>query len=362
MMAALYVHIPARSNRRFPNMSVFTTALIQEMDRHARPLFSDRDMQTLYIGGDRPSRLAPSTLRTVFQSLRQTFGTASLTETTVELHPDDASPAYLEALRQLEVTRLSINARSFAKDELRALGASHSAEELHRILREARRIGFENTSVDLFFGGGVQSLSDWKTSLQRTVDLRVPHITIHERAPTENRHADDRAERLAFAMTFLDAKGYEQYELTHFARPGHRSKYQEHVYAHGNVLGLGPGAESFWWPDRTDPSTAERWSNVTDPEAYVERVQSKKPPVAHRETLAPRALAREYILLRLRTSEGLDLDVLEDRYDCPLRSEKRTTLDRLAVEGLIHDAPHRVRLTARGRLLTDAITRRLLPS
>lgn len=361
-MAALYVHIPARLNRRPPDTSAFTTALTREMHQYARPLFSDRDAQTLYIGGDRPSGLAPSTLRTVFQSIHQTLGTASLTETTVELHPDDASPAYLKALRQLEITRLSINARSFAKDELRALGASHSAEELHRILREARRIGFEHTSVDLFFGGGVQSLSAWKTSLQRTVDLRVPHITVHERTPTENRHADDRAERLAFAMTFLDAKGYEQYELTHFARPGHRSRHQEQYYTHGNYLGLGPGAESFWWPNRSDNTTAQRWSNVEDPEAYVEHLRRGAVPVARRETLHDIALAREYVLLRLRTNEGLNLHVLETRYGIDLRSRRASVLDRLREEDLIEDDPDFVRLTDRGRLLTDAITRRLLPS
>jgi oxygen-independent coproporphyrinogen-3 oxidase len=192
------------------------------------------------------------------------------------------------------------------------------------------------------------------------VALRVPHVTLHEETPPDDRDQNDRADRFAFAMQFLNAKGYAQYELTHFARPGHRSQYQEHVYAHGNVLGLGPGAESFWWAHRSDPSTAERWSNGTDVAAYVGHSRDGAGPVTHRTSLDQRALAQEYILLRLRTIDGLDLNLLDDRYNFPLRARRASTLERLADEGLIHDDPDHLRLTPRGRLLADAVTRELI--
>ncbi|MFB6278867.1 MAG: coproporphyrinogen-III oxidase family protein [Salinibacter sp.] len=357
-MIALYLQVPTEP----VDASTLVAAVRRELEHYARPPFTDASVQTLYVGGGRPSRLSPSALRPLIDACQNSFDAAAPDEITLELHPSDASPDDLEALLGLGVTRLSIGGQSFVDATLRALEAPYSAEDLRGIVRCVQAVGFESVSVDLTFGGPNPSLSTWKASLQRAVNLRVPHVTLHELdADGPSKHGDETpTDWFAYAMTFLDAKGYEPYELTHFARPGHRSRYQEHVYAHGNVLGLGPGAESLWWPDRTDPSTAERWSNVSDVSAYVERLRNNESPVAQREPLDRTALAREYMLLRLRTNEGLALNVLRDRYDCPLRREKSATLNRLATEGLIHDDPARVRLTDRGRRLADAITQRLI--
>lgn len=357
-MDALYLHVP----HRLAHPSAFVAAACHEMELCAEPPFTDAPVRMLYVGGGRPSHLSPSALRTLVDACRQSFDASRLEEVTVELHPSDASAGVCEALRNLGITRLSIEGRSFVDAELQAVEMSYSAADLRQTLNHALETGFDSVSVDLMFGGPHQSLSTWKASLQRAVDLRVPHVTLHELDAGEGTPREDevRADCFAFAMTFLRAKGYEQYELTHFARPGHHSRYQSHVYAHGNVLGLGPGAESFWWPERDSGTTAERWSNVTNVAAYVERLHDDEAPVARRETLDRPALAREYILLRLRTNDGLDLAVLENRYDCPLRRKKHDTLERLAAEGLIHHDPPHVRLTERGRLLTDAITQRLI--
>jgi len=337
------------------------TAVRREMEHYAEPPFTDAVIRTLYVGGGRPSRLPPSALRTLIEACRHTFDAAAFEEVTVEVHPADASPVVLDALRALGSTRLSIG-RSVVDTELQTEEASSPAEDLRQTVRLAQDTGFESVSVDLTFGGSEPSLSNWKSCLQRAVDLQLPHVTLHELDASEGAPHDDevRADCFAFAMTFLRAKGYEQYELTHFARPGHRSQYQAHVYAHGNVLGLGPGAESFWWPDPDSDTTAARWSNVADVTAYVERLHDDRTPLARREPLDRPALAREYLLLRLRTNDGLDLTVLENRYDYPLRREKHDTLQRLAAEGLINDDASHVRLTARGRLLADAVTQRLI--
>jgi oxygen-independent coproporphyrinogen-3 oxidase len=346
-MAALYLHLPFREPPSPDEESAFTAAVIREMDQYARPPFTHADFQTLYVGGGRPSLLSPSALGTLVETICEKLGATAIEEATLELCPSNASPSFLSALRNLGFTRLSIDGRPLTP-------------ETRRLVSQARAMGFGSMSVDLSFGPR-QSLAAWKTSLHRAIDLRVPHVTLHEQEPEETRRDEERrADHFAFAMRFLDAKGYDQYELTHFARSGHHSRYQAHVYAHGNVLGLGPEAESFWWPDRTVPSTAERWSNVSDVATYVERLRTDASPVAQREALNRPALAHEYILLRLRTSDGLDLDVLHDRYDCPLRDHRAAILDRLATEGLIHDDPDRVRLTSRGRLLADAVTQRLI--
>ena len=348
-MAAIYLHIPFREPPSPDEESAFTAAVIREVERYARPRFTDPGFRTLYVGGGRPSFLSPSALGTLVKNILKTLSATTIEEATLELSSADASPSFLHTLRNLGFTRLSIDGRSTSK------------EELSTLVHQVRASGFASLSVDLVFGGAEQSLAAWERDLHQAVDLRVPHVTLHEReSEGTKKDEDERADHFAFAMTYLDAKGYDQYELTHFARPSHRSRYQEHVYAHGNVLGLGPGAESFWWPDRTDPSTAERWSNVTDVATYVERLRNDASPVAKRDALNRAELAREYILLRLRTGAGLDLNVLADRYGVALRDHRAATLERLATEGLIHDDPRHVRLTLRGRLLADAVTQRLI--
>lgn len=368
-MAGLYIHLPVRKGHRAREQDApgdageaeITAALSDEARLCAQRPTVTAPVSILYVGGGRPSLYSVDVVQTLADTVSHELGASALEEATVEISPADATPEYLTELHRHGVTRLSIGGISLVPEDLARTGAQHTRDDLVRTIQWSRDAGFESFSVDLHFGGAERPRSNWKASLHRAAELRVPHITLHERDLSGPSHNDDaHAERFAFAMTFLRSKGYEQYELTHFARPGHRSQYQECVYAHGNVLGLGPGAESFWWPDRSDPSMAQRWSNVEDTAAYVERLRSDEAPVEQHQVLDQPALAREYILLRLRTSEGLDLDVLNKRYGVALHDRRAAALDRLAEEGLIHDDPNRVRLTPRGRLLADAITQRLI--
>jgi len=347
-VASLYVHVPFRKPPEASVASTFTDAVIREATHHAPRLRTSPGGWALYIGGGRPSGLPISCLRTLVTGLCEYAGDSGIEEITLELAPADATSSFLAFLRDLGVTRLSVNAQSGVDDQLQAT-------------RRIQEAGIHPLSVDLAFGGAASPLSEWKRTLHRAMHHRLPHVTLLERDPAQSHDdEDERAECFAFAMRFLRTKGYEQYELTHFARPGHRSAYQVDIYAHNNVVGLGPGAESFWWADRTDPTTARRWSNVPDVATYVERLRDDSSPVAQREDLSPTALAQEYILLRLRTGDGLNLNTLNDRYDFSLRDRRASTLDRLANEGLIDAASTRIRLTPQGRLLADAVTRRLI--
>lgn len=370
----LYVHVPFRQKPRSydegytaishtpSDESTFVTALTHELDQYDGHPISEGPIATVYVGGGRPSLLSLDAIQALCEALTSELDPSASEEVAIEVNPADTSLQYLKELRQLGVTRVSIEALSFVSDTLEVVDAPHTVDQATGAVRQARGAGVRSFSVDLLFGSSEHPLSHWKTSLHRAVELGVPHVTLHERksAGVEDDTEDARAERFAFAMTFLQAKGYEQYQLTHFARPGHRSHHQQNYYTHGNYLGLGPSAESFWWPHRAENMTARRWSNVRDLARYVEHLSQGAAPVARRESLDHTTLAREYTLLRLRTSEGLDLDVLADRYGVDLRVHHGSLLDRLTKEGLIHDDPNCVRLTDRGRLLTDAITQRLL--
>jgi oxygen-independent coproporphyrinogen-3 oxidase len=371
----LYVHAPYRRSRRSydesyyvtpdaPDTSRFGSALCRELTYYAQRYATDEQVTTVYAGGGRPSLLPLSPVHAILTTLLDVFDASTFKEATAEVSPADASTRYLHGLRRMGFDRLSLAVLSFFPSVLRSFDAPHSPLEAIRGLQFARDAGFETLSVDLLFGGAFQSLDTWEATLRHAVEMDVPHVTITEmptRPEAEDPEADP-AEQMRLAMTFLQSEGYEQYELTHFAQPGHRSAHQENYYEHGNYLGIGPSAQSFWWPNRASPTRARRWSNVSDVDRYADLLRQRYPPATYRETLDQTALAQEYVLLRLRTDAGLDLNRLKTQYGVDLRSEKSAVLARLREEDLIHDNEQTVRLTLEGRLVADAVTRRLLPS
>ena len=372
-MAGLYIHVPfRRAGRSYddsyhvvdeaPDFERYQTALCRELRYYVEPLVADEPITTLYAGGGRASLLPLVRVRSIVRTVRETLDVSAVEEVTAEVSPADASRRFLHNLKRLGVNRLSLEVLSFSPVDLRAANAPHSATDACRALEHAREAGFETVSVDLLFGLPSQTVGAWEATLRDALDRAVPHITIMEATAPDSSSEEKRAEQLKRAMTLLTSEGYEQYELTHFARPGHRSHHQENDYAHGNYIGVGPSAESFWWTNRAGSGRARRWANVSDVDRYAELLSQRYPPTSYRQTLDEQELAREYILLRLRTDAGLDLRQLATRYGVDLRAEKRALLQHLRDDHLIHDDPDRIRLTPRGRLLTDAITTKLLPS
>lgn len=363
--AGLYVHVPGRRAAADPTSASvppdtcrrYLAALRREIAEYAAPRLSTTDVQSIHVGGGDAVRLSLDALRQLFAALP--LSNTPDAEVTVEVSPADASPRVVRRLAALGVTRLSVAGHSFSPAVLRALDAPHTAEDVKKTIEAARTAGINTVALDLRFGMDALSSETWDATLRRAVALGIPHVSIVEAAssPAEKNLAD----QMEHALSVLGEAGYEHYSLTHFARPGHRSVHQTHYDRHGAFLGLGPSAASLWWAHAPE-THAERWSNVEALEAYVERLDQGESPVARHDILDAEDLAREYILIRLRTREGLSLPTLRETYDLDLRAVAGAFLDRLRAEGLAHDAPDRVQLTSHGRLLTDAITRRLLSS
>jgi len=370
-VAGLYVHVPFRRAHRSldesyyvvtdtTDFSQFETALCRELKYYAQEYAADESMTTVYAGGGRPSLLPLSTVHAILTTLLDVFDASTFEEATAEVDPTDAMPRYVRGLNRMGFDRLSLPVYSFFPRVLQSLEVPHTAAEALRAVQTVREANFETLTVDLLFGLPVQSFDTWEATLRQTVEMRVPHLTLTEAPSSDETREEKRADQLEFAMRFLQSEGYHQYELTHFARPGHRSAHQENNYAHGNYLGIGPSAESFWWPNRS--GRARRWTNVRDVKRYADLLRQRYPPVSVRQTLNQHSLAQEYLLLRLRTNEGVDVNRLKDEYGLDLWAENKEVLHRLVDEGLIHDEKNTIRLTLQGRLLTDAVTERLLPS
>lgn len=369
-MAGLYVHVPFRARpclyddsplvmAAAPHSS-FVHAVTAELQHYAHRYAEAEPIRTLYIGGGRPSLLDLSELRHVLTTIRALFDADTLEETTLEIHPADATDEYLCSVQELGIDRLSMDTISFYADDLDHLQADQPNRSRESAIEQVHDAGFERFTIDLYFGWAEQPAMHWKANLQKAVRLDVPHLSILECTGDQLAAASEtaRADQFQFAMDYLRDEGYEHYEISNFARPGQRGLHNQRHWDHSNYLGVGPSAHSFWWS--ADP--AYRWSNVRNLARYEALLNQRHRPIAQQTRLSGKDLAAEYVMLRLRTADGLDLDRLHARYGLDLRATRADALSRLLGNGYIElRDDRRVCLTDRGTLVADTVITALLP-
>jgi len=367
-VASLYLHIPFRPATHPPSEAYtevdpglhtsYVQALVREIAHYGDRYGATEPIDTLHVGGGTPSLLHVDDLQRVLQAVLNAFD-APLQEATLEVAPAHASADYLDSLQALGFTRVSLGVQSFYPDDRRALGFSPVADDMDTIVTRCHAAGFDSFSIDLAFGWAAQEDAYWAANLARAARLEVPHLTLAE--VTDRAHTapqDQISARYRRALDVLSDRGYEPYEIANFARPGHRSRQNEAYWSHANYLGLGASAHSFWW--RGLP--AYRWANVTPSSRYAALIRQGHAPREGREARSLDDLADEYVALRLRTRDGLDLDHLSHRYGLDVADMAPDVLDDLMEEGyLTRDAAtNRLRLTVDGMLVCDAVTHHLL--
>jgi oxygen-independent coproporphyrinogen-3 oxidase len=313
---------------------------------------SDR-LDTLYVGGGTPSLLG----RTAMQALARIVGPDRLSsaalEWTAEANPESFDADVAAGWRAAGLNRISLGVQSFHEPALRWMGRLHGAEGARRAVAAAKSAGLDNVSVDLVFGLPAALGRAWSEDLERALALDVPHVSLYglsvepatplgravaegkEPAVDEERY---REEFLEAAETLAQA-GYEHYEVSNFARPGHASRHNA-VYWDGRpYLGLGNGAHSYVHPVR-------RW-NVRDWNVYRERIAAGQRPEEGRERIDAAAAALERTWLSLRTRHGIAL--------AALTSDARELVGSWRQAGLALVEGERARLTARGWLILDRL-------
>ena len=383
-LAGLYIHVPFCSQRcvycdfYFTTTSRNTASYVRSLRVEAEAAGRERGrpaLATVYLGGGTPSLLPPADLAAVLDAVHTHFDTSGLAEVTVEANPEDltgdAGAAWLQTALDAGVTRLSLGVQSFFDDDLAFMNRAHDAAQAEAGV-EAVANRFDDFSVDLIFGIPGQPFEHWGANLEKALRLGAPHLstyslTVEERTPLFKMVELGRVvpegdetlrERYLFTHRYLEERGLEHYEVSSFARPGHRSRHNEGYWQHANVIGLGPSAHSFW---RETRSRAWRWSNVANLGRWQGLLASGASPLDGREAIGPDALADEAVLLGLRRLvDGLDLDVLERDYGVDLLSERSGDLAALEGAGLVEVTGRRVRLTPEGATVADAVALRLV--
>ncbi|MEV0800187.1 radical SAM family heme chaperone HemW [Kribbella sp. NPDC050281] len=318
----------------------------------------DQPVDTVFFGGGTPTLLPAKDLGKMLAAVRDEFGLAPGAEVTTEANPESVDPAYLEGLLEAGFTRVSFGMQSASSHVLKILDRQHTPGRALDAVKEATAAGFEHVNLDLIYGTPGESLDDWRASLESALSAQPDHVSAYalivedgtqlarrvRRGELPMPDDDDLADKYVLADEMLSAQGLTWYEVSNWARTEDARCRHNELYWRGDTWwGIGPGAHSH--------VGGVRWWNVKHPSAYADRLGVGDSPAYAREILDTETRRVERVLLEIRLSAGLPLDVLDD--------EGRAAAERMP--DLVTREADRLVLTRKGRLLADAVVRDLLP-
>lgn len=316
---------------------------------------------SIFLGGGTPNTYEASEIGALVERLRARFATGDGAEISVEINPELVGAGDLPIYAGAGVNRLSIGVQSFDPAEIRTLGRRHTPAQVAGVVAAARRAGIRSVSLDLIFAVPGQSPASWRASLIAACELGVDHVSAYgltveegtryarwrEREPTAFFNDDREADLYETALEVLEAAGFEQYEISNFAKPGHRSSHNANYWENGEYFGFGVGAASY--------RDGERSVHTRDLEAYLRAASADEAIPGTSERLEGAALAGEAVMLALRTAQGVSFAAFKDRYGLDFISFYRPILGRLVEDGLLDIGAAGARLTKRGRFVANDV-------
>jgi oxygen-independent coproporphyrinogen-3 oxidase len=322
-------------------------------------------VRTLFLGGGTPTHLAPGPLGRLLAAVRRWLPLEEGGEFSVEANPDTLDAARVAVLAEHSVTRVSLGAQSFHPHLLATLERRHSPDDVPAAVERVRR-RIAQVSLDLIFGVPGQALADWHTDLRRALALGPDHISTYgltyekgtplwkRRRRGEVRPLGEEAELALYAagIDALEAAGFEQYEISNFARPGRRCRHNEVYWANHAYFGFGMGAARY--------VRGRRELNTRDLRAYLRKTLAGEPATLQSEELEPEERARETMAVQLRRAEGIDRSAFREQTGFDLDALTGPALGRLTGQGLLRDDGAGVCLTRAGKYVADGVIERLI--
>ncbi|WP_296954139.1 radical SAM family heme chaperone HemW [uncultured Dialister sp.] len=370
----LYIHIPFCRSRcdycgfysigRKPT-DRFVEALLKEMEMRS-PSFKDYICDTVYLGGGTPSSLSQCQLVKVFNGIHQFFNVSGNAEITMEMNPCDMSESCLTYARLLGINRISVGVQSYDDRLLRMIGRLHTASEAESAVKRAYRAGFHNISLDLMYELPGQSVSDFRKSLLWAVHLPITHISVYSLILEKRTRFAQLAEKGLLSRPTEDESwsmyqdmcrilphyGFERYEISSFARNGHRSKHNQKYWTFSDYLGLGPAASSRIGHRRFTVNPGVR--------LYEKALLSGKMPAEEMEELSQEDEIEEYCFLALRRREGINLSDFEKRFGADISHWYEKPVKMLKARKLLKEQGGCLSLTYRGAALGNFVFEQFL--
>jgi putative oxygen-independent coproporphyrinogen III oxidase len=343
------------------DQAAWRDALVAEV-RAARALTGPRTADTVFFGGGTPSLMPAETVGAIIEAIDDAWGLAPGAEISLEANPTSVEAGRFTGYASAGVNRVSMGAQALNDADLKALGRMHSAAEARAAFDVARSV-FDRVSFDLIYARQRQTLTAWEEELKQALDMAVDHLSLYQltieqgtrfgdlydRGRLRDLPSDDLSAEMYFAtQEIMEAAGMPAYEISNHARPGNESRHNQIYWRYGDYAGVGPGAHG----RVTLPTGRISTETAKAPAAWL-----AAPGAFVQEALPPSAPAEEYAMMALRLSEGVD----EVRYaalaGAPFPAE---AVADLVEQGLVLRADGRLKATAKGRPILNALLRALL--
>ena len=371
----IYIHVPfCRSKCEYcdfyslaGNQSKAMAAYLDAVTRHIAetgPLAPGYRVDTIYFGGGTPTHFGAGGMISILNAIRKHFDVATNAEITFEANPDSVTPLLLRRLKMEGFNRVSLGIQCDDDEILQAIGRPHTYAEAVKAVERIRRAGFRNLSLDLIYGLPGQTLEAWVNTLHNVLRLKPDHIScyglkVEEGTPLyayqdqANLPDDDlQADMYLAAVEILRGKDYRQYEISNFARREKASRHNLKYWNNGEYLGFGPDASSDFG--------GKRFSIVRDLDAYVEGIRTGGMVLREVQEIPQRERAGEYLMLRLRTSAGINWQEYEKRYLLSFKPLAKV-MDRCCLRNwAMHNGKGGYHLTPEGYLMSNTIIGELL--
>ena len=371
----IYIHVPfCRSKCQYCDFYSLTekndTLLEEYMDavcrhiREAGDLAPGYQVDTIYFGGGTPSFFGADGMATILTAVRRSFDVASDAEITFEANPDSVSLKLLRRLKGEGFNRVSLGVQSDDDEILERLGRPHNYATAVQAVKLIRQAGFKNLSLDLMYGLPGQTLQMWEDTLRHVLQLEPEHIScyglkVEENTPLAqwqdmaNLPDDDmQADMYLSAVEILRSKAFRQYEISNFCRRGLESKHNMKYWTGGEYLGFGPDASSDF--------AGKRFKMVRNLHAYIDGIFERGAVIDELQEISPRERAGEYLMMRLRTAQGISGEEYEKQYLLSFKPLEKE-LEKCRLHGYaLHGEGGRWRLTPEGFLLSNTIISDLL--
>lgn len=376
---SLYLHVPFCSTKctycafnTYIHLDHLIEPFVSALAREVEIVGRGQPVGTIFFGGGTPSLLTPQQFEHIFNAIRQNFRVMPDAEISLEANPNDLNREYLADLRSIGFNRLSIGMQTVNPNELRLFNRRHDNDAVARSVSAARGAGFANVNLDLIYGFPHQTMESWETTLSQMLLLKPEHISLYAlgledgtamkawvttgRLPApDDDLAADMYER---ASDVLAERGYQQYEISNWAKPRRQCRHNLQYWLNLPYVGLGPGAHGY--------ANGVRYSVILSPQRYIKTMQEDMEPydfpytpgTDQAEVISREGEIAETLIMGLRlTQQGIERKSFVNRFGVDLLNIHGATIQRYADYGLLAVDDTCVRLTDQGRLLSNVIFR-----
>ncbi|WP_434797221.1 radical SAM family heme chaperone HemW [Terrisporobacter vanillatitrophus] len=370
-MLGLYIHIPfCISKCKYCDFNSYKLDLdekrkylnaIEKEMKFYKEEIRGKEIDTIFIGGGTPSILNQNEIKFLFNNIKSNFKIKNDAEITMECNPGTLTLDKLNTMKECGVNRLSIGLQAVQNKHLEYIGRIHTYEEFQKNYYQAKEVGFENINIDLMYALPNQSKKDWMESLEKVVKLNPTHISAYSLILEENTELfnmyeknefklldeDTDIEMYEYTIKYLKSHGYNQYEISNYAKEGFECKHNILYWKCKNYVGLGASASGFL--------NEIRYNNFCELDKYEGIIHSGKKPIEWKEKLSIKDKIEESIFLGLRMNEGIEFKHFHEKYNVNFREVYKNEINKLGKMKLIEISDKGMKLTQKGREISNSI-------